>query len=98
MWEGYEYTLCCYGIKMCQEWRRRGYKDTMLPRFMEALMEFQAVGMGYEEPAWFSNECLFASHRANLLRKDTNYYSRFGWVVNKHMPYYWPRQIKYLTK
>jgi hypothetical protein len=40
----------------------------------------------YDERA----ERVFASHRANLLRKDAAYYGYFGWTEDPTMPYYWP--------
>ena len=33
MWRGYKQALLYYGICMCREWIKRGYNDTMLPRF-----------------------------------------------------------------
>jgi hypothetical protein len=34
MWRGYESALIMYGIQCCLEWKRRGYKDNLLPVFM----------------------------------------------------------------
>ena len=40
-------------------------------------------------PHWFGNEQFHSSHRANLLRKDYEYYSQFGWEENPESPYVW---------
>ena len=40
-------------------------------------------------PDWLGNKKFHASHRANLLRKDYEYYSKFGWGENPKSPYVW---------
>ena len=42
-----------------------------------------------EMPHWIGNEAFHSSHRANLLRKDYEYYSKFGWTENSEDPYVW---------
>ena len=34
-------------------------------------------------------EEFYSSHRANLLRKDYEYYSQFKWKENPESPYVW---------
>ena len=34
MWKGYEQALLRYGMAICEEWKRRGYKDIMLDKFV----------------------------------------------------------------
>ena len=43
----------------------------------------------YEYPPWLGNEAFHSSHRANLLRKDYQYYSQFEWSENPENPYVW---------
>lgn len=43
-----------------------------------------------ELPPWFGLEEFHASHRSNLLRKDFAFYSRYGWIEEDSLPYYWP--------
>jgi hypothetical protein len=38
--------------------------------------------MGQEE--------IHASHRSNLLRKDSEFYGKFGWAEPDDLPYFWP--------
>ena len=93
MWRGSEMALCEYGIAVCREWRGRGYKDTMLDRFID--MQENLVLDGICEdwvtmPSWFGDSAFHASHRSNLLRKAPEWYSQFGWTEPDSLPYIWP--------
>jgi hypothetical protein len=68
MWKGYEAALQVYQNYTIREWIKRGYKNTM--QFENILIEAQL-------PSWFGNESLHRSHRANLLKKDWEYYFPF---------------------
>ena len=83
MWKGYEGALARYGAAMCQEWIRRGYKDTLLPYF-EARMTDQV------SPEWVGNEAFHISHQSNLVRKFPEYYQKFFEGVSGDLPYVWP--------
>ena len=85
MWRGHERGLAAYGVAVCQEWRLRGYKDTCQEK-IEALVSPDHNDM----PQWFGDERVHASHRANLLRKMPEHYSKFGWTEDPTMPYVWP--------
>lgn len=75
MWQGHANALAMYGIAVCREWRRRGYKDTLLPRF-EALVDRRE---GFRRPAWFGDPAFHALH-----------YGRLGWAEGPGLPYVWP--------
>ena len=66
---------------MIEEWINRGYNNTM------SLYEINTDK--YEYPPWLGNEAFHSSHRANLLRKDYQYYSQFEWSENPENPYVW---------
>lgn len=85
MWNGCEQALLKYGAAMCEEWIGRGYKDSLLPWFNERIVNDDAL-----LPSWFGEEKFHASHRSNLLRKKYEYYSKFEWKENIHLPYFWP--------
>jgi len=89
MWAGYEAALCVYAIEICREWRRRGYQDELLEYF---LSELEAIG-GNEQahviPPWIGGR-IHTTHRSNLLRKNNNHYSQFGWSETPDMSYHWP--------
>jgi hypothetical protein len=48
----------------------------------------------YDEsmPDWYENEEFHASHRSNLLRKNKEYYSQFGWKEKDNLSYVWIRR------
>ena len=80
MWEGYEPALQLYHNMCIEEWIRQGYNNNML---LENITEEIVY------PHWLGNEKFHSSHRANLLRKDYDYYSQFGWKENSELPYVW---------
>jgi hypothetical protein len=90
MWQGHEYSLCVYAMEVCREWRRRGYKDTLLPQFSDAAWGILAHGDDNGPPPWNHDDDFHASHRSNLLRKLPSHYSRFGWTEPDNLPYVWP--------
>lgn len=87
MWAGHEWWLAEYGRVMCLEWRKRGFKDEMLPEFQS----FVDTRVKTQEPAWLGNELLHASMRANLVRKDPKRYRDFlGFIEAPANGYAWP--------
>ena len=79
MWKDYVPALKHYTNVIIQEWITRGYNNNM---------EFYDTGK-IIMPDWIGNEKFHSSHRANLLRKDFDYYSQFGWTENPERPYVW---------
>ena len=98
MWAGHEYWLAEYAVAMCSQWRKLGYKDTLLEYFQDFLESQRVaerltgvvVASRWLPPFWLGNPKLHASHRSNLLRKDPLYYSRFGWRESPDLDYVWP--------
>ena len=103
MWEGFDLALAQYGMDMCQEWVRRGYKDTLHPKFLEYYIEYgvNSYRGNKNYPLWLGDYRFHSSHRSSLLYKDYDWYSEFGWTekpavpikVTKQgvtLPYYWP--------
>jgi hypothetical protein len=85
MWRGYEPALVEYGVAICAEWVARGRADTVHEKLLVHARPEAAV-----LPPWFGDEPLHASHRSNLLRKDPQWYGRFGWAEPPDLPYVWP--------
>ena len=88
MWIGYELVLVDYQVAICEEWSRRGYRDTCLNKTFSIYDRFEMPGT--KTPPWLGNPDFHASHRSNLLRKDYNWYSKFGWSEPNDLPYLWP--------
>ena len=82
LWRGHERSLCEYGIAICDEWIKRGYKDSMRERFIAVHSELPDTGL----PIWFGDELFHISHQSNLKRKDENYYQ---FNVSISLPYIW---------
>lgn len=89
MWTGCENALIQYGIAICNEWITRGYKDTLLPWFLERKSFHDQPTM----PFWFGDKEFHAAHRAALLSKDPEWYRGFGWKEQPGVHYLWPVQI-----
>lgn len=84
MWRGHTDALALYGTAICIEWVRRGYKDTLLPRFMELRRE------DFVMPPWLGHSDFHLSHRSNLIRKDPEHYRKYWPGVPENLPYIWP--------
>ena len=80
MWEGYDNALAEYMNLCILEWVNRGYNNTM---------EFAKISGDVVYPSWLGNDLFHSSHRANLLRKDKEYYSKFFWREDSENPYAW---------
>lgn len=87
MWRGYEWALTEYGRIICSEWRRRGYKDSLLPWFEE--MQNKHLNQRNQLPVWIDDNFQL-SHRSNLLRKQPDHYRVFWPTLPDNLPYVWP--------
>lgn len=94
MWENHEMALCIYGAEICKEWIRRGYKDTMLPRFSRLFEQLYYKDYNKKLPSWLGNIKFHKSHKSNLLRKDKEHYKKFKWNVSDNLEYVWPTKFK----
>lgn len=86
MWRGHEWWLLLYGIDVCLEWRSRGYRDSLLPRFLDQIERREVDPY----PHWLGLRELHLSHMGNLLRKDPVHYAARGWTVEPTLGYHWP--------
>ena len=84
MWKNSEGYLAEYGLTICAYWIKMGYKDTMSERISPFLK------LNYYKPTWLGNEKFHSSHRAALLFKNFDFYSKFGWTEKPEMNYIWP--------
>mgnify|MGYP001578664664 FL=1 len=79
MWRPYVPALKLYTNIIITEWISRGYNNNM--KFYDTT--------GVEYPDWLGNKEFHASHRANLIRKDFDWYSQYKWSENSESPYVW---------
>ena len=90
MWQGYEYALCEYSLVGLEVLKERG-KD--YPHHRETFLEIQRNYPDTGLPPWIGDEAFHASHRSNLLRKNIDYYSQFGWTEPTDLEYIWPSKL-----
>lgn len=87
MWRSHEWQLCQYAIQACLEWRKRGFKDSMLDEFTMACVNL----VEGPNPPWLGSEGFHSSMRANLIRKDPKRYrDQLGWTEAPQEGYAWP--------
>lgn len=88
MWVGHASGLCAYGVTVCLEWTKRGYKDTCAEKMMALITPDYG-----DLPRWWGDMDVHSSHRSNLLRKDPAWYSQWNWDDDPSAPYIWPTLI-----
>lgn len=84
MWRGHEVWLLDYGLTICDDWCRRGFRDTVRSKLLQ-LGPFK----GSQEPFWLTRQ-FCRSHQSNLVRKDPIHYRKFFPQVPDDLPYVWP--------
>jgi hypothetical protein len=80
MWRDYVNALRLYYNDCIDEWVSRGFNNTM---------EYETIIGDFTLPPWVGVEFFHSSHRANLLRKDYDYYVKNGWSEDPEDPYVW---------
>ena len=81
MWTGCVPALTQYMRCCIIEWINRGFKNTM---------QIPEENWDFQNPWWIGDMRVHLSHRSNLLRKEPDHYTPFGWKVPNDMPYFWP--------
>lgn len=81
MWRRHANALKLYLNLAIREWIARGYRNKM---------EFERIRGRIILPKWIGRKRFHSAHKGNLLRKDSNYYSKFGWKESPELPYIWP--------
>jgi hypothetical protein len=88
MWQFHTYFLCEYAFAGLTELQDRGkHYPNIFDKFHEIQMNVKDTG----PPIWWGDMRVHESHQANLLRKDFEYYSQFGWTVQPSEYYYYPQ-------
>jgi hypothetical protein len=97
MWRGHTNALISYGLVCYDEWKYRKDQQGLysaIHQSGEFLMNLWYVLLFCDSqmplPNWIGDEQFHASHRSNLLRKDFEHYSKFGWTEPTDLPYIWP--------
>ncbi len=85
MIKDYPAWLCLYSIKICQEARRRGYVDNLLPHFEKEILTYPYI----IQPHWLGSY-LHKTHQSNLIRKKPEFYGPKFPNIPDNLPYFWP--------
>lgn len=80
MWKGYEDALALYHNLAIDIWIEKGYNNTM---------KCIPVNAGFTFPHWIGNEGFHSSHRAALLHKNYEFYSKYKWKEMPELNYIW---------
>ncbi len=83
MWFDFTDALKLYMNTCILEWISRGYNNTM------KLAELPDI---IQMPTWLGNEEFHSIHRANLIRKDPEFYLKYGWTEQPDQGYLWPKK------
>jgi hypothetical protein len=89
MWSGSVGLLIEYGVAICDEWLKRGYRDSVKTTLTDTYLR-HAPPISFGRPHWLGQESFHASHRAALLAKDPDHYGQFGWTETPVIAYVWP--------
>jgi len=87
MWIGYTLVLKDYYDCIVNEWIKRGYINNM--KLYNVVYPGGIIIPRTIFPSWLGRKDFHDAHKSNLLRKDKEYYSKFGWNVPDDLPYVW---------
>jgi hypothetical protein len=89
MWRGYDQALASYTLYVCSEWTSRGYADS-IASWVESFLETCPDWDDAMYPPWLGDDTFHSTHRAALLAKLPEHYSKFGWTETPTINYRWP--------
>ena len=92
MWRHNPLALLSYTWAICDEWTKRGYRDTCLAKTAIAL-GVDAVPLNLH-PDWWGDPRIHASHRSNLLRKQPEHYRQYWPTEADDLEYHWPSGLQ----
>lgn len=88
MWQGHFYELGRYSIYGILALQKRNMRYPIITKELYQLRNsFPNTG----PPKWLGDNAFHASHRSNLLRKDSKWYGQFNWSEPDDLPYVWPQ-------
>ena len=83
-WKGSEFYLFFYIEAICNEWTKRGYKDSCLKKSFNIIKKKK---LGKIIPKFLFSRKFIKSHRSNLIRKDSKFYSKYFGNLRSDLPY-----------
>ena len=96
MWKYHRGTLAQYGVIICQEWRDRGYNDSLLPEFIDRTLEYvETCPDEFKLPPFVGDRYFHESHQSNLIRKNPVIYIPVFGNISDKLPYVWFNPERY---
>lgn len=89
MWHNYTNALVNYGLDVCIEWKKRGYKDTCYEKILAHLNRNELVKL----PPFLGDESFHLSHKSMLIQKMPEYYKKQWPDVPDNIEYVWPDYV-----
>lgn len=88
-WQYNRWSLFRYSMAICNEWIKRGYKDTCKDKILDLMYDDMILTQNLAHPKWLTDE-FCSRHRAALLMKNYEWYSQFGWSEVPEINYIYP--------
>lgn len=85
MWHNYSNALVEYGLVICTEWIKRGYKDTCYGKIKAHYNPADHNDL----PKFIGDEEFHLSHKSMLIQKKPKYYKAFWPDVPDNIEYVW---------
>jgi hypothetical protein len=89
MWKNHEGSLIEYGVAICEQWRKKEFKDSCLDKIND--LRKYVKKNSYKKPEWLGQKDTHEAYRSNLLRKDPVFYKKFNWSCDNNLKYIWPK-------
>lgn len=88
MWRGNEISLTMYGLAVCNEWVRRGYKDTCAGKISKIKNTFFKES-NPNPPSWLGGK-IHVTHQSKLIAKLPEHYKPLFPEAPEGLEYFWP--------
>jgi hypothetical protein len=90
MWRKHPWALWEYMYELNLIRRASAGEIHKALRLATATISYYNICPTISRPKWLGYEPFHSSHRSNLLRKDPEWYGKFGWNESPDLPYFWP--------
>jgi len=86
MWFNNPNALVEYGLKICEVWKSKGFRDTCY----EKIKAHYKSNLTNKMPDWLGREDLHISHQSKLIQKNRQFYKPQFPHTPDNLEYVWP--------
>lgn len=86
MWYNTPNALVEYGLRICEVWVGKGFKDTCYDKIKAHFK----INLSNNMPDWLGREDLHLSHQSKLIQKDRSFYEPQFPNAPDNLEYVWP--------